>query len=952
MHNRRRAIALCLAAALATPALAVKTSYFTQTTPADFLAGKSEGVVVTNRGELRLSRDVKLLLPQDKSASIIQAMAEAPDGAIYFGISPDAEVMRFKGGKVESVVKLKAQTLVLSLACDAKGALLIGTGGEQAALIKIDNPAAMTGKTADVGAPDQTNETADPADPSSATPATRPATAPAPTTAASATDEMAGDEPARDGVAGDGAAGDGVAGDGVAGDGVAGDAVKVVWTDPGTSYIWAIVPQTDGSIDIATGTAAGSDAKVYQIDPAGKASVLLETKQDNVLCLIGDGKQTLYAGTDTDGLIYRVDRQKAEGFVVFDTPEGEVSALAFDGTGDLLAATGRSVSGQAAAAGPTGPMGGPEVPPAATVPSVPLESPEPPATPPVPSPAPGDPRPIPQTTPNAPAQTRPGQSHFGAAQTAPSDATDRAAHAPARSPISSLPRDPAPGRLRNEPFGTKAKNAFDAKSKSAGKAQPEPMQVAQADDMAMDAPDQAPGGATAGGDMSDTGDDATGDSGAGNDATGNGETGMPDYPGTGPVPPTTEANEFGAPAGGNAIYRINPQGFVSELFRDEVMIYALATQGDSILAATGESGEVWQINPKTEEQSVIARVDSQQVSGLLKSKAGQIYLGLSNSGNFATVSPGYAGSGTYTSAALDASQTSLFGKLKLDGTLPEGGEILIATRSGNTQDPDNGGWSKWSDDQPAKAYNAIAAPAARFLQYRLTLKSSDTAKSPAVGEVWAAYARPNVAPRVAGVQVTPMQDPNNPGAMTVTWQATDPNEDAMAFTVAARQLPAGVWVTLAKDLAQPQYVWQARESADAQYEVKVTASDAADNVAGEGQTVSRVSDPVMIDHTPPAIGDLKTQMTGTTATITLRAVDRSGVISGIEYSIDSADHWQKALPDDKIADSPEERYTLKLAGLKPAKHAVLIRAVDGSGNQSFESVTVNVPGKAAPATRP
>ena len=45
--------------------------------------------------------------------------------------------------------------------------------------------------------------------------------------------------------------------------------------------------------------------------------------------------------------------------------------------------------------------------------------------------------------------------------------------------------------------------------------------------------------------------------------------------------------------------------------------------------------------------------------------------------------------------------------------------------------------------------------------------------------------------------------------------------------------------------------------ADGRYEVKVVASDAAANPPGQGKTASRVSDPVVVDNTPPVIGDLK-----------------------------------------------------------------------------------------------
>lgn len=103
---------------------------------------------------------------------------------------------------------------------------------------------------------------------------------------------------------------------------------------------------------------------------------------------------------------------------------------------------------------------------------------------------------------------------------------------------------------------------------------------------------------------------------------------------------------------------------------------------------------------------------------------------------------------------------------------------------------------------------------------------------------------------------------------------------------------------------------------------------------------------VRIDHTAPVVGDLKTMVKGTSVTIALRAVDRTGLVAALDYSVDAPDHWQRQLPNDKIADSPEERFTIALADLPPGSHAVSIRVTDLAGNEAFESVTLTVPGGA------
>ena len=249
MTRMRRTLAVILATAA--PALAVKTQHFTQTSADDFKKGTAHGVVATSTGQLRLSRQIDALLPKDRQFDSIQAMAEAPDGSITLAAFPDGEVMSLKDGKLTTLATFKDQT-VTSLAYDTKGRLLIGVGGEQAKLQRIDK---------------------------------------------------AGDKP------------------------------TVVCEPTDAKYIWAIVPDGD-DVFLATGPSGG----VFKVGPDGKAEDFADLAGDNVLCLTTD-KENLYAGTDGDALVYKIDRKTAKPYVLYDAGESEISALAWDSHGNLLAAT-------------------------------------------------------------------------------------------------------------------------------------------------------------------------------------------------------------------------------------------------------------------------------------------------------------------------------------------------------------------------------------------------------------------------------------------------------------------------------------------------------------------------------------------------------------------------------------------------------------------------------------
>src|SRR5207237_3261758 len=131
-------------------------------------------------------------------------------------------------------------------------------------------------------------------------------------------------------------------------------------------------------------------------------------------------------------------------------------------------------------------------------------------------------------------------------------------------------------------------------------------------------------------------------------------------------------------------------------------------------------------------------------------------------------------------------------------------------------------------------------------------------------------------------------------------------------------------------------------AADGRYEVKIVASDALANPPGVGRSASRVSDPIIVDNTPPVIGDLTTRTTPGAVQIHLKAVDRSTTVASLDYSIDSNADWQSVLPVDKIADSPEETYDFTVGGLSVGAHQIALRAGDAHGNQAFGTINVNI----------
>src|SRR5262249_7277703 len=76
--------------------------------------------------------------------------------------------------------------------------------------------------------------------------------------------------------------------------------------------------------------------------------------------------------------------------------------------------------------------------------------------------------------------------------------------------------------------------------------------------------------------------------------------------------------------GGNAIYKIDKEGLVTEVFRQPVLVLSMIEQDGTLLVGTGSDGLIYQINPAAEETVVLAKVEPKAVMSLLPASGGRI----------------------------------------------------------------------------------------------------------------------------------------------------------------------------------------------------------------------------------------------------------------------------------------------------------------------------------------
>jgi hypothetical protein len=409
-----------------------------------------------------------------------------------------------------------------------------------------------------------------------------------------------------------------------------------------------------------------------------------------------------------------------------------------------------------------------------------------------------------------------------------------------------------------------------------------------------------------------------------------------------------------APAEANNVYKIARDGYVTTLFHEKVIILAMAYIGDGqLLLGTGNEGKLIMLHVDTQEAAVLHTFKpSAQVSTLCLCEDGGIYAGGANPGAVIVIDPDYSRQGIYFSEMIDAKQISHWGKLQIEADIPQAATLQVATRSGNTSDPEKGGWQQWSSPTDAAETIAISSPPGRFLQYRLDFANSDGRSSPVVKAVKLAHMIPNLPPQVKKVtaQRTDSDKSDNEQIdpsknIMIKWETEEPNSDKLIYELFVRQVDCKQWIRIAKELEKQQFKWNTLTVSDGRYEIKVTASDKPDNSAGQELAASRISSVVVVDNTPPQISRMSYDLDGNTLRFHAQIEDDASVIGAVDYVLDSGENWQMALPNDGIFDSRQEQVEFEQEINEPGEHLLAVRFEDDLGNRTYRSLTFVVPDK-------
>ena len=407
-------------------------------------------------------------------------------------------------------------------------------------------------------------------------------------------------------------------------------------------------------------------------------------------------------------------------------------------------------------------------------------------------------------------------------------------------------------------------------------------------------------------------------------------------------------------------------------------IYALVPyDATSVLAATGESAALFRIGTD-KKYSLLGVPEQKQILAIARG-GGETYIATGNDAILYALGSGPAREGSYTSQPYDLHSVASWGKVIAGIT--GGGEVTWSTRSGLSEEPDEG-WSPWSKAVPMKEGVPVESPAARFLQYRLGLKGSGSA-GPVVSSIEVAFLARNLPPEIGSIQIF---GPDNPymeggpeyrppsisqtfagglkveynlprvgpkqvsdastawarGIRTVTWEALDPNGDALRYNLSIKASDEKEWRRLVSDHPERLYSFDSESYPNGTYRVRVEATDTPDNPPGVALKSERLSTVFEIDNVPPRVEELRVSAGAarggkTTVTVSGAAVDDDTRVSSIEYSVDGGD-WTDIFPEDGIFDARRETFRFEVSDLAPGEHRITVRASDLDRNVAAAKV--------------
>ena len=230
------------------------------------------------------------------------------------------------------------------------------------------------------------------------------------------------------------------------------------------------------------------------------------------------------------------------------------------------------------------------------------------------------------------------------------------------------------------------------------------------------------------------------------------------------------------------------------------------------------------------------------------------------------------------------------------GEVPTGATLEFFARSGNSERPDQT-WSDWAGPYRNSNGSPVTSPPARYIQWKAVFHASG-ANSPTLDDVTVSYLNQNLPPQILWLNVSTAGERTSPAGssssglpagttisvgaqsavsfgstvpagsvagktpVTLTWQAEDPNNDQLVYSLYVKATDEREWHLLKNKLRQTNYTIEPNTLPDGKYVAKLVASDEDSNPPEMARKSELLSAPFWVDNTPPQIRVVRETLTG------------------------------------------------------------------------------------------
>lgn len=385
------------------------------------------------------------------------------------------------------------------------------------------------------------------------------------------------------------------------------------------------------------------------------------------------------------------------------------------------------------------------------------------------------------------------------------------------------------------------------------------------------------------------------------------------------------------------VYQLEETGKLTVPYdSSDTPVFALLSAAEGVYVGAAAEGKMVLLRGPEEALSLQLREQPTVYSKLVANSAGQAYA-------LANVPPAILSAnlkgpaqGQFFSSVLDAERQSAWGRITWQAEVAPGSSLEITCRSGNTANPNDGTWSAWS--RPYQNGERVDVPAGQYLQYRATFKAGGGQTE--VRRVAVTYLPLNRAPQLTFTAPDPAGAIK--GAFTISWDATDEDDDALSTDLYYRAEGEAEWKTLKTAVTKTEYEWDTGKMKAGRYDLKAVITDRRSNPTGwlEGTVYLRR---VLVDNDAPRLLATWTKGEGPTLVTGSAADTGSGLVSvAWKLASDEGEEatWTAALPDGNVFTAASVKFTIPKSQVPEDAEAVVVRAMDAAGN--YTDITVQI----------